>query len=255
MKIIDFHTHYDCRWFDTVLMDEAQFLPGMDRLGVTIACCSTLMGFHEDCRRHNDLMAAKCWKRPDRLIPFATVDPKLGRPAVEELDRCLSNPLFRGVKLHPVCQSFAPSTVRETMIEILKCAARHGAPVMFHDGTPPYASTFQIAAVARWVPEAAIVLSHGGLSDYVYSAGQLLRDLPNLYACYCAPRSGDLRWLVDAAGPDRVLFGSDFGAGTWKVLAERIDSVMEAGLDPASMEKVLHGTAERLLHLQERPLK
>ena len=35
--------------------------------------------------------------------------------------------------------------VREVLSELLRCAARHRMPVLFHDGTPPFASTFQIA--------------------------------------------------------------------------------------------------------------
>ena len=41
--------------------------------------------------------------------------------------------------------------VRPTMLDILHCAARHQVPVLCHDGTPPYCTTFQIAAMARWV--------------------------------------------------------------------------------------------------------
>src|SRR5256885_200483 len=78
-------------------------------------------------------------------------------------------------------------------------AAAAGLPVLFHDGTPPYATTFQIAAAARWVPEATVVLGHAGLADYCLAAGQLVRDIPNLYACVCGPRAGDVRYLVDVA--------------------------------------------------------
>ena len=254
MKIIDFHTHYDRRQIGRNLMDEADFVPHLERAGVAIACCFTMRGFFEDCRKHNDLLAERCRAHSDRLIPFATVDPRLGAAAVEELERCLSNPLFRGVKFHPMQQRAPLSIVRDTMVELARCAARHGVPMIFHDGTPPWASTFQVAAVARWVPEATIVLGHSGLADYVLPAAQLARDLPNLHACYCSTRTGDLECLVETAGADKVLFGSDFGDGSWKVLAERIDSVRESRLDDAAKEKVFRRNAERLLHLKERPL-
>jgi len=108
--------------------------------------------------------------------------------------------------------------------------------------------------MARWVPEAKIVLGHGGLGDYVYAAGGLLRDLPNLYVCFCGPRAGDLPYLVEMAGPDKVVWGSDFGFGDWKTLPERLDDVLESGLPESILEKILHSNAERLLHLKERPL-
>ncbi|MCX5661131.1 MAG: amidohydrolase family protein, partial [Planctomycetota bacterium] len=213
MRIIDFHTHLADRWFSTQLIDEKAFLAALDRMGVDIACIFTLMGFYEPCGPHNDFLAARSREYPTRMIPFVTVDPKLGKPAVAELERCLADPIFRGVKFHPWCQAFASSMVKETMVEILKAAERAKVPVLFHDGTPPYSTTFQIAALARWAPEATVVLGHSGLADYVAAAAQLCRDIPNLHACVCCPKADDVRHLVEVAGPDKVIFGSDLGAG------------------------------------------
>ena len=249
MNIIDFHTHLDSHWFGMPLITESEFIDGLDRYGVERACIFTLMGLYGDCAEANESLAVHARAHPDRLAAFATVDPKLGRPAVDELERRLDDPVFRGVKFHPWLQAVAPSMVKDTMVEILKCAARHQAPVVFHDGTPPYCTTFQIAALARWVPEATIVLGHAGLGDYVYAAGQLIRELPNLYACFCGPKAGDLQYLVEAGGAEKVLFGSDFGFSDWKMLAERLDDVLEADLDETTRELVLHGNAARLLGL------
>jgi hypothetical protein len=246
--IIDFHTHLDDRWFDQPLMDSEIFLAGLDRCGIRAACVFTLMGFYEDARRHNDLLLRRCEVAPRRLWPFITVDPKLGPAAVAELDRCIATGRFTGVKFHPWLQSFAPSMVKTTMVDILKHSAAARLPVLFHDGTPPYSTTFQIAAVARWAPETTVVLGHAGLADYVLPAGQLVRDIPNLYACVCGPRAGDVRYLVDLAGPEKLLFGSDFGLSDWHILEDRLDAVRFAGLSPAVSDAVLWGNAERLLH-------
>ncbi len=254
MRIIDFHTHLDEQWMGVALPSREELLAGMDRVGVAISCIFTVRGLYGDCRRHNDALLEHARRNPDRLVPFATVDPKEGAAAVEETERCLSNPLFRGVKFHPWLQAFAPSSVKGTMAEILCCAARHGAPVLFHDGTPPYSTTFQIAAVARIVPEATVVLGHAGLADYVYPAGRLIRDLPNLYGCFCGPRPGDLEYLLSTAGADKILFGSDFGVCEWLLLAERLDNVLCADVPGDVMEKVLFENARRLLHLDDRPL-
>lgn len=250
MTVIDFHTHLDEYWFGRPMLDRDRFLAGMDRCSVSKACIFTLRGFSGDCRRYNDALAAHARTAPDRLIPFVTVDPKEGDAAVRELQRCLSDPIFRGVKFHSWLQAFAPSMVRQTMLDILQCAADHEAPVFFHDGTPPYATTFQIAALARWAPQATIVLGHAGLADYVQPAAELARDLPNLYACPCGPKAGDIAHLVQTAGAHKVLFGSDFGFADWPLLAERLDDVLEAGLNEADLSKVMCGNASRLLRLE-----
>jgi predicted TIM-barrel fold metal-dependent hydrolase len=233
---------------------EEEFLRELDRFKIECACIFTLQGFYGDCPKHNDALAARAARHPNRLIPFATVNPKLGDEAVVELERCLSSPFFRGVKFHPWLQAFAPAMVRSTMIELLRCAARHNAPVLFHDGTPPYSTTFQIAAAARWVPEAVVVLGHAGLSDYIVPAAQLVRDIPNLYACVCGPRAGWLPYLVKTAGVRKVLFGSDFGFTDWTILAEFLDNVRRADLENDVVQHILYDNAAKLLHLNERPL-
>jgi uncharacterized protein len=254
MRIIDFHAHLDDWWLDKRLPSAADMIAALDRFGVEAAGVYTVMGFYGDCPRHNDALLARCEAYPDRLIPFVTVDPKEGPAAVAELERRLANPLFRGVKYHPWLQAFAPSMVKGTMIALMRAAADHGVPVLFHDGTPPYSTTFQIADVARWVPEATVLLGHAGSADYTDPAAQLIRDIPNLYGCYCGARPGDLLHLIETAGEDKILFGSDFGAGGWELLPERIDNVTEAGLAPEALAKVLRGNSERLLGLRERPL-
>ncbi len=94
MKIIDFHTHLDERWFHNRLMTHEDFLAGMDRTGIEIACVFTMMGFYEDCTKHNDLLAERASRNADRLIPFITVDPKLGQAAIDELNRCVGMNVF-----------------------------------------------------------------------------------------------------------------------------------------------------------------
>jgi predicted TIM-barrel fold metal-dependent hydrolase len=254
-RIIDFHTHLDERWLHVKTPSAADMVRALDRFHVEAACVFTIMGFYGDCPLHNDALLERTNYRPDRLIPFITVDPKLGRQAVRELERCLANPRFRGVKFHPWLQAFASSMLRDTMTELLRISGEHQVPVLLHDGTPPYSTTYQIGQLARWAPETVIVLGHAGSADYTDAAAQLIRDLPNLYGNFCGPRPGDLLHLVEVGGADKLIFGSDFGAGSWKLLPERIDNIAEAGLAADDLDKVLYANAARLLHLAERPLE
>jgi predicted TIM-barrel fold metal-dependent hydrolase len=60
--------------------------------------------------------------------------------------------------------------------------------------------------------------------------------------------------LVALGGADKIIFGSDFGAAGWRLLPERIDNVLEAGLNASDLDLVLHDNAARLLRLDEFPL-
>lgn len=247
MRIIDFHTHLDERWFANPLMDVPTYMAGLDRCGIQSACVFTLMGFYEDCKKNNDALLARASQYPERLLPFLTVDPKLGPAAVVETHRCLQTKKFRGIKFHPWLQSFAPSMVRQTLIDILSLAADNRLPTLFHDGTPPYSTTYQIAEVARWVPRANIVLGHAGLADYTHVAAEMCRDLPNLYACVCGPKPADIAHIVKTAGANKVCFGSDFGLSDWTILRERIDAVLAAELSDDDLHQIFSGTSEYLL--------
>jgi predicted TIM-barrel fold metal-dependent hydrolase len=249
VRVIDFHTHLDDRWFAAPLMTPGTFIAGLNQCGIGPACVFTLMGFYEECGPHNDALARRAAAHPNRLFPFLTVDPKRGPAAVAEVERCIATRAFRGIKFHPWLQAFAPSMVRPTMVEILQLAAQHRLPVLFHDGTPPYSTTFQIANVARWVPDATIVLGHAGLADYTHAAADLARDLPNLYACACGPKPADIRHIVKTAGAHKVCFGSDFGLSDATILQERLDSVTHAGLTDDELDQVLYRTSASLLHL------
>ena len=253
-RIIDFHAHLDERWLHIPCDSPSAMVGTLDRFEVDAACVFTIMGFYENCPAHNDALLRRADEYPDRLIPFVTVDPKLGRAAIEELERCLANPRFRGVKFHPWLQAFASIMLRETVLEILHVAARHEVPVLLHDGTPPYSTTYQVADLARWSPQTTVVLGHAGSADYVNPAAQLIRDLPNLYGCFCGPRPGDLEHLVDLGGAEKIIFGSDFGAAGWRLLPERIDNVLEAKLTDEEFDLVLYANAVRLLKLDQYPL-
>ncbi len=253
-RIIDFHSHLDERWLDIKCDTAADMVRTLDRFAVEAACVFTIMGFYEECPAHNDALLRRADEFPHRLIPFVTVDPKRGRAAVDELERCLANRRFRGVKFHPWLQAFASSMLRDTMMDILLVAAKQGVPVVYHDGTPPYSTTFQIADLARWSPETIVVLGHAGSADYTNPAAQLIRDLPNLRGCCCGARPGDLVHLIELGGPEKIMFGSDFGAAGWRLLPERIDNVLEAGIPERDLDLILYRNAAELLKLDEFPL-
>jgi aminocarboxymuconate-semialdehyde decarboxylase len=59
-----------------------------------------------------------------------------------------------------------------------------------------------------------------------------------------------IRFLIDYAGPDRVMVGSDFGAAPAERGAVSVSgAVVAAQADPAVTAAILHGTAERVFGL------
>jgi uncharacterized protein len=97
---------------------------------------------------------------------------------------------------------------------IMSAAAAMNVPVLFHDGTPPYSTSRQIAYLAAKHPATQVILGHSGLADLWRDAADAGRTLPNVWLQpTCAPPVA-VRAALAAVGPERLLFGTDGGFGT-----------------------------------------
>jgi uncharacterized protein len=160
----------------------------------------------------NDGLAEMARRYPGRIVGFATVTPYAGEAAAAEVVRCIRELGLAGIKLHPWLQAF--STTHPGLDGILEAAASLGAPVLFHDGTPPYSTPRQIALLASRHPRAQVILGHCGLADYWRGAADAGRLHPSLWLQPSAAPPVAVRAALAAVGPGRMLFGSDGGYGS-----------------------------------------
>jgi predicted TIM-barrel fold metal-dependent hydrolase len=80
----------------------------------------------------NDYVAGIVRQHPEQFMGFASVDPWLGKAAVLELERSVTELELRGLKLHPVHQAFFPNDPR--FYPLYAAADGLGVPVLFHSG-------------------------------------------------------------------------------------------------------------------------
>lgn len=166
------------------------------------------------CRWHNEQIAAWCATDPDRFIGYAAILPN--ENTVAQLDYAHSLGL-RGVgELHPGVQQFRSDDSNwQTLADW--CTA-HRWPVSFHctrpSGDHPQAVATPLDDYVRMVrnhPELIFIFAHwgGGLAEYFKEGPP-----PNAYYdCSASPLLYD--WdifarVIASAGPDKVLFGSDY---------------------------------------------
>jgi predicted TIM-barrel fold metal-dependent hydrolase len=155
----------------------------------------------------------------------------------------------RAVKLHPVAQRFYPDAPEA--MEIYAECGKLGLVVVFHCGRagiePEAAHRYPLPrhfeAVLAGNPGTRFVLGHAGARD-VADALPLARHRNAWFDCHGQGVSA-LAALIEAAGEDRVLFGSDWpfyhlGSSLAKVL------IVTEG-NPALRHAILRGNAERLL--------
>jgi len=141
-------------------MDEA----GIDKtvllaLDIGIAFSSDLT-----VRDYNDYVADIVREYPDRIIGFAGIDPRRGKEAVVELQRCFDMGL-RGLKLWTLT-GFYPDD--ESYYPLYEKVAELGIPMLVHTGSGPpgtyikFNRPLYVDKVAVDFPEIKIIMAHIG---------------------------------------------------------------------------------------------
>ena len=120
-----------------------------------------------------------------------------------------------------------------------------------------------VAGVFDRFPALRLVVVHGG-GFLPYQVGRFDRDvkgggdsrrLPSdvarsLYYDTVLMSAAAVRFLLDSAGPEQVLIGSDFGAAQAERAGVRLTAATrEATADPATLQAVLDGNATRLFRI------
>jgi predicted TIM-barrel fold metal-dependent hydrolase len=260
MAIIDVHTHV---WPDAVadkavagLMTEGMLTPfyngtvaglvaDMDRCGIDASVIQPVATKPAQVPSINNWVAGI--SNP-RVVPFGAMHPDFEDPA-GEIERMAALGL-RGMKMHPEHQSFAPDEPR--MAAVYEAAIEHDLTVFFHAGADEVHHTVHgtpqsFAAVLDGFPRLRLVLAHlGGYRVWSEVAEVLVgRDvyLDTAYTLGHLP-DADFVEIVQAHGPQRILFGSD---GPWTDAAEEIAWLRRLPLREGVVAAILGGNAERLL--------
>ena len=245
--IVDAHTHLFERFEHLRGLHVDAMIDVLDAAGVDKAVVFTLDGFFTDPKRSNERIAEQAAKHPDRLIPFATVNPRHGRTALDELERAVIELGHRGVKLHPWNQSFFANS--EAALEVARVGEALNVPFLIHSGTPPNSTPLQIAEMARAAPGTTFILGHMGLPDMWREAIVAAQRHPNILLETCGTPSLAIRVAIDRLGAERVVYGSDLPFGWPENLRFQLEKIRDLGLPEEQERLVLGGTMTELLRL------
>ncbi|WP_158889870.1 amidohydrolase family protein [Amycolatopsis anabasis] len=210
--MIDFHTHtpawHTGTWLGGAAFGAEEFLTYMDSAGIDVAVVLAHDGLFNATPESNDELAAFVRADPSRMAGFGTVNPRHVN-AVDETKRCFAELGLAGLKLHPWLQGFS---LHEAALDpICEVVVEAGGILLSHDGTPPYSTPAQIAALARRHPRLPVVLGHGGLHDCWREALAVTCETENLYLCLCGTPPYAARHILAHAPRGKVLFGTDAG--------------------------------------------
>ena len=242
------------------------------------------------CRVQNDALAARCAAVPDRVSALGAVPLQDPAAATRELERLMALPGIGGVEIAASVNGASPAG--EEFTGFWEAAEGTGAVVLVHPTTRGFGlpaldqhylwntvgnpletavagAHLVMAGVLERLPGLRVLLAHGGgallatrgrlrkAHSFQPQARSALTEPPDaslrrLYYDTVTHDADLLRALVDYAGADHVLLGSDrpFDMGT----ADPVGEVRTLGLDAAAERAVLGGNAAGLLGLGARRL-
>lgn len=175
-------------------------------------------------------------KHAGRFWPLCALDPRRG-DAIEQATEAVEKWGMKGFKLMPSAGFYPTDPVCFPLYH--KCA-EWGVPIMMHSGGWEihweYAQPWHIASAAEQFPEVNFIMAHAGLESW-QQALLPASILPNVFLDisltgqweYWLHREEFYRWLrhlVDEAGPEKILFASDWpGPNNWTPLDEWVEAI------------------------------
>jgi predicted TIM-barrel fold metal-dependent hydrolase len=202
----------------------------------------------------NERVATFC-RSSGRLIPFANINPFTTFDAVEELDRCINDQGFKGLKLYPTYQHFYPNDNR--LFPLYDRAQDLGIPIMFHTGSSvfpnallKYGDPLALDEVAVFFPRLVIIQAHSGRGFWYDRAFFLSVLHQNVYMDITGlPPKNLLKYFPDLEkNQDRILFGSDWPGV--KSIKENVAAIRSLPIREETKAKILGLNGAQILGIQ-----
>ena len=243
---------------------------GIDKTVVFLFDTGLLTGEPEvSIEEQNKIIFKAAKKYPDKIIPFVQIDPR--RPgAIEFVKKSIEEWGARGLNLHPGA-GFNPEEA--ATLKMIEAIADYKIPVITHTGpsivptSSRYCDPIYLDKILLGFPEVNVIAAHMayGYRPQLCSFGW---QRPNLYTDISVSQdmakkdypkfARTIREVVDAFGPERVLFGTD-SPFTWGVLPEKdfvaaIKDLVHRAPDDAKftvneIEMLLGANAKKLLNI------
>ena len=210
--IIDVHAHLGEDFVFDEVQDEEMLLnvyaeSGIDKVVLQPFICRPYI---EDTRAAHDRVAALCKKQGSTAFyGMASINPHF-RPDdyKREAERCIKELGFVAIKIATSAHGIHPSS-RDGM-HVFETARALGVPIMIHTGLGlPFADPAAAWRAIEAFPDVKTVLAHTGSNICQEQAVMLAKRYNNVYLEPSWMPSVSIAAMVNAVGPQKVMFSSD----------------------------------------------
>ncbi|MEM7828056.1 MAG: amidohydrolase family protein [Candidatus Aenigmatarchaeota archaeon] len=199
-------------------------------------------------------------KTSKKFILFSNINPWITKNPVRvflyEYERFGS----RGVKLHPVHQSFYPNDrllypLYEKLEELELPLLVHTGSSIFHGAKARFGNPLYLDEVAADFPQLNIVLAHGGRGYFYREAEYLAESHENVFIEVSGLPPFKLTEYFPSISRNhqKFIFASDWPG--IKDLKKNISDIKALPLDENALENILFRNAAKLLKIDERDCK
>ena len=258
-EIIDFHTHpfieaqnNICNHQDVCDMCAEKTKEEMLSYGISKICGSVIrVGQPEDgnwwnkIKKNNDIALALKEMYGDFYVPGFHVHPDFVEESIEEMYRMHEKGVHLIGEIVPYLDGW-DKYANENFYRILDVAEKLGMVVSFH-GTTDHDD---MDALVKSHPNITFVGAHPGEYGALMRHIARLKENKNYYLDLSGTglfRYGMLRKLIDAAGADRILFGSDFPTCNTPMFLGGV--LLDQRITDAEKQLILADNAKRILKL------
>lgn len=245
------------------LVTAEELIDSMDEQGVDVSVALNIGWVsHELCVRSNDYILEAISRYPGRLIGFCTVQPRAGEKALAELERCIKAGIKGIGELRPDTQG-ADLANTELWRPLAEMAEKHHLLLLLHSSEPvghqyPGKGSITPDKLYRFIcefPQLQVIGAHwgGGLPFYALMpevASALLNTYFDTAASPLLYRSQIFKHVIELAGAEKILFGSDYPLIPSGRLIKEISSL---DLAPEVQSMILGGNAQQLLKIGGAP--
>ncbi len=247
--IIDTHTHLGYDYVYEEDFNLKDLLDNMERnkVDISIVQPGTVLDLDTAIAQHNAI-AALSEDMPGRIFGMANPNPHMPKDTYrKELERCINDLGFVGVKLNPPAHAVNPS--QSVGRKVFEAALDLAVPIMVHTGSGiPWSLPSVLIPIARDFPDLSIILAHSGGSMFASEAALAAQLSPNIHLEASWLPGFTVRRLCRTLGADRIMFGSDHGDN----VATELTKFRSIGLTDEELELCLGKTAAKVFKISIR---